>query len=50
MKVWVVLGTEEDDSESGYRYISGIYFDETKARKYAEDGWAMTVEEYEVKQ
>lgn len=47
-KVWVVLATEDDDSESGQRYLSDVFDTAEKANAYAAIGWAMDVDEAEV--
>lgn len=50
MKVWVVIGTEDDDTMSGCRYVSSVFDSEEKANAYAaETGWAMSVEEFDVR-
>lgn len=48
MKVWVVTATEDDDTSSGWRYVSSVFDSAEKANAYARDGWAMSVEEFDV--
>lgn len=47
MKVWVVMGTE-DDGEYGERYVSCVFDTKEKADAYVAKGWAMTAHEFEV--
>lgn len=48
MKVWVVMGME-DDGADGYRYVSAVFDSAEKAEAYVAKGWALTAEEFEVK-
>lgn len=47
MKVWVVLGTEDDGTDSGYRYVSHVFDSAEKAAEYESQPWYV-VEEMEI--